>query len=223
MRFGSGLLIVAALASACARAEPPPPPPVDVGDPPGSGAVVEPADESSPTAKLQLRRVHFEEGTMAVDLVHDVPHSTHAWEVGGVLSQTVALSESRDDVLRILVRAGDGESLDGFRRDHDGPDYAYAPVVHDEICGRPARRVEVSRPELFIDCIEYADGRPSEPGYDPAITIVAQAFEYGDLGVVATWELPTALRERYQVEEERFFASFRCGAAALGERMAGAR
>ncbi|MCA9691853.1 MAG: hypothetical protein R3A51_20015 [Nannocystaceae bacterium] len=193
-----------ALALACANAErsqsgdddPLPPPTPRVEAPPG------------PTAALTLRAVSFAEGAMQLELV-DAPHDTHAWDQGGVLSQTVALGDA--DVLRILVRAGEGESLASLRREH--PRAAEADLKPGRVCDGVARRLELREPEEIIECIEYADGRPSAPGYTPPMTIVAQEFRSGPLDVVATWELPTALRERYRDEEARFFASFRCGAA----------
>ncbi len=194
-RSALGVVWTLALA-ACAKAEAPPPAPVD------------PAAALGPTATLAMQRVRLEPAGLALDIVEG-PHSVTAWDVGGVLIQTVPLSD--DDVLRIVVRAGEEESLAELRRDH--PDAHPRPRAAARVCGRPARRLDLLEDEVFIECIEYADGRPSEPGYIPATTVTAQSFAHGRLRVVAVWDIPTALRDRYRAQERRFFDSFACDAS----------
>ena len=195
-QFGA---IAGAMMLACARAEPPPDPPAEVleellqGPPMVSDTV------------LTMRHVRFEEGAMELDIV-DAPHDTVAWDVGGVLLQTVPLGETGG--LRITVRAGEGESLASFRRDYEGG--SIAPLPATRTCGTRARRLIVREPEQFIECIEYADGRPSEPGYIYAETTIAHSFPHGPLRVVATWGIPTDLRNQYRDQERHFFASLHC-------------
>jgi hypothetical protein len=187
---------VLVLTVACASAEPSTlPPPVRAPDP-----------HTVTGPPLPFKHVRFAEGSMEIDLL-DVPHHMHAWDVGGVLSQTVTLGD--DDTLRILVRAAEGESLDGFRRDHDRDGAKFSRVNYEPICGRRGQRLEIHTPEVFIECIIYTDGH-SAPGYIPATTAVAYAFEHGDLDVVVSWEIPTAKRETYREDEQRFFGALRC-------------
>lgn len=193
-RVSLDLLLCVALG--CARAEPPAP----KSDVPAVSDIDAPA--------LAMHRVEHAEGGMHLHLV-DVPHQIHAWDVGGVIIQHVPLGEH---ALRIVVRAGEGESLASFRRDH--PRGKYSRVRETSVCGGRASRLELQIPEELIECIEYADGRPSSPGWIPATTIVAVQFQSGDLDVVATWEISTELRDRYRAQEEQFFASFQCDAPA---------
>lgn len=152
-----------------------------------------------------MKRVRFDAAGLALDLL-EAPHSSTAWDVGGALSQTVWLTDQ--DVVRIVVRAGEGESLASLRRDH--PDDTAHPLAATRTCGVRARRLRIDEPEEFIECIEYADGRPSSPGYFPATTTIGQSFSHGDVQVLATWDISTQLRERYRAQERRFFASLAC-------------
>ncbi|MCA9660729.1 MAG: hypothetical protein KC486_20475 [Myxococcales bacterium] len=165
--------------------------------------------DAPPTADLTWHRIRFAEAGIDLDVV-DLPHSTHAWEEGGgVLSQRIYLDDQPEPIA-LLIRAGEGVSLDEFRRDHSAKGVKTSRVRHGTTCGQPSRHLELYAPEVIIECIEFADGRPSEPGYIPPMTFVAEAFRYGDLDVVVRWEIPTALRERYRDDERRFFASLTC-------------
>lgn len=158
-----------------------------------------------PGPALRMKRLRFPEGALRFEVV-DHDHEVHPWDEGGVFWQWLPLGG--DHALRIVVRVGRNESLDGFRRDH-----GHAKLSAEEpmtVCGRPARRLVASHPEEHITCIEYADGRPSSPGYHPAETTVVVAFEHRDLGVTATWRVPTDMRRQYRALEDRFFASITC-------------
>jgi hypothetical protein len=164
-----------------------------------------PPPDVDPGPTLTMKDVRFDEGDMQLSII-DAAHTTHAWDRGGVLTQTVPLVEDR--ALRIVVRAGVGESLDGFRRDHDE-----AELTDGEsgtICDQPATRLVAHEPEQHITCVIYADGRPNSPAYIPAETSVVAAFQRGGLGVTAEWEIPTDMRAQYLTLEKRFFASLRC-------------
>ena len=169
-------------------------------EPPLAGAVAAP-----PTPELRMHRVRFKEGAMALEVV-DRPHATHAWDRGGVLTQTIALAEHH--ALRIVVRVGEGEELAGFTSDHD--DAQLTKRAATTVCGAPAVTLEAHEKEQHITCIKYADGRPNSPGFIPAETTKVVAFARGALGATATWSIPTALRGRYAKLEKRFFDSFRC-------------
>jgi hypothetical protein len=203
---GLPVLPVLLLLLSCARTEPatgPAEPPAPSDDPLESSPST---PEPGQTATLTMHHVVFAEAAMGLEVI-DAPHDTHAWDVGGVWMQTVQLSP--EYVLRIVVRAGEGESLASLRRDY--PDARPSRVTHPRVCGARASRIELSEPERFIECIEYADGTPSSPGYFPATTTVGVTFRDGDRDVLATWQIPTALRARYRAQEDRFFASLSCG------------
>ncbi|MEZ4381871.1 MAG: hypothetical protein R3A79_11000 [Nannocystaceae bacterium] len=185
--------------------EPDPTPTIPEVDAPPAPPDVEPP----PTDPLAWHRVRFAEAGLDLDVV-DRPHSTRAWDAGGgVLSQRIRLKDQTEP-LSLLLRAGAGVSLEEVRRDHKGAGVTASRLARGETCGRPSEHLELYVPELVIECIEYADGRPSAPGYVPPLTVVAEAFRYGDLDVVVRWTIPTALRERYRADERRFFASLTC-------------
>ncbi len=166
----------------------------------------EPERESEPEhVSLTLVSVEFVEGKMHLDIL-DAPHNTHAWERGGVLMQSWRLPD--DTTLRVVVRVGEGESLDqveDFR-----PRMKFGAQDPLTVCGQAARRIEGRSPAEEIECIKFADGRPNAPGSIPALTTVMVAFRHGELGGTAEWTIPSAHREAYRSLEERFFASLQC-------------
>jgi hypothetical protein len=155
---------------------------------------------------LKAKTLRFAEGSMEVAAI-DAPYSSHAWPRGGVFQQAVRLADN--DVLRVVVRVGEGEGLDGYRRDHQGD--AISAPVETAACGRPAVRLQVDEPEQHITCIIYADGRPNSPGYVPAETSIVVGFEgHRGMGVTAEWRIPTRRREQYRALEDAFFSRLRC-------------
>ncbi len=166
-----------------------------------------PSDPSPTISQIDWKPIRFEEGRMSLDVIA-APYGTHKWDRGGVVSQTVRLDE--DSRLSILLRAGEGEGLASFRRDHRGKDNKFSAVTEDRVCGRTSKRLELSEPEQHIECIMFADGRPNSPGYISASTTVVHHFQHAGLDVVASWEIVTKLRERHRADEQRFFASLRC-------------
>ena len=108
---------------------------------------------------LGMKRLRFAEGALELSIT-DRDHDVHPWDEGGVLTQWVRLDD--DHALSIVVRAGRGESLEGFRRDH--PHHQLSDEEATTVCGRPARRLVARRAEEPIECTEFSDGRPSAPG-----------------------------------------------------------
>lgn len=197
MRFGLGLLVIVGCAGHT-----------------GDGEWIGPSTRSTtlgiddpppPKVHLTWRRARFTEGQMELSLLEG-PASTHPWDRGGVVGQSLRLGDN--ETLDLLVRAGDGETLASLVREHR--DAEVSDVDSIEICGRPAERIEVHTPEQFIECIEYADERPSSPGYIAAETTVAVHFVHRGLDVIASWRVPTALRDDYRADEARFFAGLHC-------------
>ena len=164
-----------------------------------------PVELASEGPTLALRPQHFEEAALRLQIL-DQAHSTHAWERGGVLSQTVMLEP--DHVLRVLVRVGEGESLDPIPDYRPSVEFETPEAI--ELCGRPARRLVGHSPARRIACIEFADGTPSRPGYDAAQDYVIVGFEHGGLGATAEWSVPTRYRELYRPLEQAFFAQLGC-------------
>lgn len=139
----------------------------------------------------------------------DQPHNTHAWERGGVISQTVLLEP--DYGLHVVVRVGEGEDLSHvpeFR-----PSVEFDAPTKTRVCGQEAQRLEGHSPARRIECIEFADGRPSRPGFDAAQDYVLVGFEYAGLGATAEWSVPTRYRELYRPLEQAFFASLGCSSS----------
>jgi hypothetical protein len=155
--------------------------------------------------KLALVPLRFEEAAMNLKIL-DQPHDTHAWERGGVLSQTVVLDA--DAVLRVVVRVGEGEGL--AHELEMRPRVEFDPPRQIRLCDRPAQLVVGHSPEQHIECIEFADGTPSRPGFIPAQTDVLVGFEHEGLGATAEWSVPTSYRELYRPLEEEFVTSLAC-------------
>lgn len=163
---------------------------------------VEPATEGP---KLRLKTLHFEEGALDLNIL-DQPYSTHAWDEGGVLSQRVELEP--DYVLHVVVRIGEGETL--AMEPEYRPSVTFEAMGDAPLCGRTAQRLEGHSPARTIECIEFADGSPSRPGFDPAQDVVLVGFEHQGLGATAEWSVPTSYRALYRPLEEAFFASLGC-------------
>ena len=170
-----------------------------------SGVTPAPTIAAARGRELAMKTVVFTEGRMRLDVLNE-PHEVVPWPVGGALVQAVAVED--DHAIRVAVRAGEGESLDGFVRDHESDELTDAEAM--TVCGRPARRMVARAPEEHITCIMYADGRPNSPGYLPAETTIVVAFEHRGVGVTASWEVPTEMRAQYRKLEERFFRSITC-------------
>ncbi len=192
------------LATACTRAEPPRE--AQSSPPDGDTDVFEVAVPRDPPA-LELRPMEFSEGGLALHLV-DAAHSTHAWDVGGALTQTIPLGP--DHTLAIVVRVGEGEGLAAFRRDRkEREGIVFRRRSSAKVCGAGSSKLEASEPSRFYECVEFVDA-PSAPMSVPAETTVALQFRVGELDAIATWSVPTDLRDRYLALETKFFESIRC-------------
>lgn len=154
---------------------------------------------------LALAPQHFEEAALALRIL-DVPHEATAWERGGALTQYVPLEQ--DYMLSVVVRVGEGETLDHVREFR--PSLEFEPIVETQLCDRPAQLLIARSPAQHITCIEFADGTPSRPGYDPAQTHVFVGFEHEGLGATAEWSVPSAYRPLYRSLEDEFFAKLGC-------------
>ena len=76
------------------------------------------------------------------------------------------------------------------------------------ICGKPASRQSIERPEEHITCVMTEAG--NHPAYVPPITEVAVAFEHGGMPVRASFRIETKLLPQYRAVMERFFSSITC-------------
>ncbi len=90
------------------------------------------------------------------------------------------------------------------------PSQTFGPFTDTTLCRRAARRLEGHSPDRDIDCIEFADGTPSRPGFDPAQTTILLEFQHDGLGGTAEWSVPTRYRGLYRELEDEFFASLGC-------------
>lgn len=200
--------LAGALAGALGCTAPPAPEPTQTPVDPSSTdevAAADPVETASEGPELAMKTVHFAEADLDLRLL-DLPHGTHAWDEGGVISQYVRLEE--DHQLRIVVRVGEGEDLSHVKEFR--PSDTFGPFTDATLCGRPARRLEGHSPSRDIDCIEFADGTPSRPGFDPAQTTILLEFEHDGMGATAEWSVPTRYRELYRELEDEFFSHLGC-------------
>ncbi len=93
------------LAGAIGCTAPPAPEPTESPVDPGLAdevAAADPVEAATDGPELAMKTVHFAEANLDLRLL-DLPHDTHAWDKGGVISQYVRLED--DHQLRVVVRA----------------------------------------------------------------------------------------------------------------------
>jgi hypothetical protein len=112
--------------------------------------------------------------------------------------------------VRVGVRWGAGEDLESWRAGILANAGAVAGTESDAVvCGRPARKVEVTTPPGEAIDVTYADGRHGrEPR--PGETYVAVAFRHGELPIVAYYIIETSRRAALAGDEGHFFGSISC-------------
>jgi hypothetical protein len=104
---------------------------------------------------------------------------------------------------------GTGEDLARWRggfQPEESP--AFGKERTTSVCGRPARRLEVTTSGRAPDHVAVPGGAALEE--HPAETAIAVELEHGGAPVLAYYVIATAERRRYAADEAHFFASIRC-------------
>ncbi len=131
---------------------------------------------------------------------------TVPWDDGGTVFAESSLGSGAWS--SYSIRAGSGESADGFTLDH--PEWAVRRAGTVTLCGQSVVLWEASAAGADIVCIEYADGRSSSSGYSQPGTAFFAAFEHQGRPVRVTWTARTPEPATEQTSRERFFGSVRC-------------
>jgi hypothetical protein len=112
--------------------------------------------------------------------------------------------------VRVGIRWGAGEDLASWRAGVLGNRGATAGREEETtVCGRAARRVEVTTPGGDAVDVTHDDGR-HERLASPAETLVGVGFQHRDLPVVAYFVVATARRAALAGDESYFFAAIAC-------------
>ncbi len=190
------------IAFAALAACPSPPPRRSIDAPAGRAPVV----DVPPAASVELPWVPqlWPDLGLGVATFASVPVARARWSPGGTVAQDA--TRGTDERFGWRIRTGPGESLDGFRADHQGWDFAGERRV--EICGRQARLVRATRAAQDLVCVMTATG--NHPAWIPPQRAVAIQLVHRELPVVITFEVESAHAEAWDRAEAEFLASVRC-------------
>ena len=157
-----------------------------------------------PVARSTAWRTHRLPVGLAIDLPAVAAVERASWPGGG--GAILALVFDADETLRVALRAGAGEGLDAFRRDHAG--WTIEPAVRGRVCGRPAWIARATRPAEEIECVITTDG--NAPGWRAASEAVAVVVEGGAVPARLTVELESDRPGRASAWRDRVLRSLRC-------------
>jgi hypothetical protein len=137
--------------------------------------------------------------------IRDAPIAQHRWEVGGVITQRAQIDDTTS--VHLMVRTGTGESLAGFRSDHEH-DWKTTTGPAITVCGQPAIPIIATHAEEILTCVMTATG--NHPGYIAPRRAVAVQFVHRGLPVVASFEVEAPQPASWNHAAAHFFDSLRC-------------
>jgi hypothetical protein len=166
---------------------------------------IEPIEDAAPKVVVGLRAWSFHRAHLRLDVFDGAKPEETMWPKGGVLGVARVL-DPNDERMDVLVRAGEGVSLDEFRDDHKS--WKLSAETSVTVCGTPARRLEATRAEQNIACVITASG--NHPAWLPPSLSIGIAFEHKGLPILARVTIDARTPNAYRSTAERIMRSIAC-------------
>jgi hypothetical protein len=162
-------------------------------------------EASNPAVTIGFSQWKWKRANIRLDIFEGTKAQETLWPRGGVL-YSGRLLDAKDERIELLVRAGDGVSLDEFRDDHKT--WTLSKVQSVSVCGKPAQRLEATRPEQHITCVITATG--NHPAWLPPALAIGVEFEHKGLPFHARVTIDARTPSDYRAAADHVLSSIVC-------------